>query len=118
VGRNGNTRARGLELLRQVYAELHRCLGDDYSPAEILRAAQAVIDVSSEEYSSKKYEDGVRHRGYYSHEVDTMIRESPWWLLMHESRCDNLGDERFSYNPNVVQRLKWYYNPDPYDHRG
>jgi hypothetical protein len=117
--KNGKaSRSRGLDLLRKVYAELYAELSDTFTPAELLRAAQALIDVSSDEYSLKKYADSVRHPGYYSHDVDRMISESPWWLLSHELRCDNLGDERFNLNANVRQRLKDLYNPDSYDYRG
>jgi hypothetical protein len=118
VGKEGTSRARGLELLRQVYAELHRCLGDEHSPAELLRAAQALIDVSNAEYSSKSFQDGIHHPGYYSHPVDAMISEYPWILLENELRCDNLTDERLECSPNVLRRLKYFYNPDRYYHRG
>lgn len=116
--KKGNTRARGLELLRQVYSELHRCLGDEYSPSELLRAAQSLIDVSNSEYSSKTFQDGIHHPGYFSHPVDMMISDHSWMLLENELRCDNLTDERLAYDPNVLRRLKYFYNPDPYYHRG
>jgi hypothetical protein len=107
-------RARGLELLKQVYAELHWSLGDVYSPAELLRAAQSLIDVSNSEYSSKTYQDGVHYPGYYSYAVDTMIEQNPWAVFANEGRADNLDDDRFAANWNAVQRLLRLYNPDAY----
>jgi len=118
VVKQASTKARGLELLRQVYAELHRCLGDEYSPTELLRAAQALIDVNKSEYSSKTFQDGVQHSGYYSHPVDSMISDFPWTLVENELRLDNLTDERLQNNPNILHRLRYFYNPDPYYHRG
>ena len=114
----GTRRARGLGLLRQVYAELYAQLGDEYSPLDLLRAAQALIDVTKSEYTSKSYQDGLHHPGYYSHAVDTMIGYQPWCLLENEQRCDNLGDERLEADFNVKQRLSSLYNPDRYYHRG
>jgi hypothetical protein len=35
-------RAGGLALLTQVYEELYHQLGEDYSPAELLKAAQVL----------------------------------------------------------------------------
>jgi hypothetical protein len=111
-------RSRGLDLLRSVYAELYAELGDTFSPGELLKAAQALIEVTRDEYSAKKYQDGVHHRGYYSHEVDTMVRENAWHLMWHERRCDNLGDERLESDQNSMRRLRELYYPDPYYHRG
>lgn len=98
-------RARGLELLRQVYAELHACLGDQYSSAELLKAAQSLIDIRNREYSTSTYQDIVHYAGYYSYSVDTMI-ERPWLLLENEMRCDNLGDERLALNAYAQERLR------------
>lgn len=117
--RDVKNRARGgLELLRQVYAELHRCLGDEYSPAQLLRAAQGLIDVSNSEYSSETYQDGIHYSGYYSRPVDSMMQHSAWVLLENESRCDNLTDERLEKDVNAVRRLHAMHNPDRYYHRG
>lgn len=113
-----STRARGLDLLRQVYAELLVNLRDEYSPAELLRAAQALIDVTQDEYTTKLYQDGLHHSGYYSHAVDTMIGYRSWCLLENELRCDNLGDERLDDDPNIKERLRSLHNPDRYYHRG
>lgn len=113
-----SNRARGLALLRQVYAELFAQLGDIYSPAELLVAAQTLIDVSSDEYTSKTYQDTLAYPGYYSYSVDMMISERPWFLLANEMRCDNLGDDRFAADENLKNRLRRFHNPDRYFHRG
>lgn len=97
--------ARGVELLRQVYAELYACLGDVYSSVELLRAAQSLIDLRNQEYSAKTYQDELHYSGYYSHAVDSMI-ERPWLLLENELGCDNLGDERLALNVQAQQRLR------------
>lgn len=102
-------RARGLDLLRQVYAELHRCLGDDYSPSELLRAAQSLIDISNTEYTNETFQDGIHYSGYYSRSVDAMIEGNPWLVYITEGRHD---DDPLSSPFDVTQRLRRLYKPD------
>ena len=110
--------SRGFDRLRRVYEELSAFLGDAYSPAELLKAAQALIDVNDSEYSAKRYQDAALHPGYYSYAVDSMIIGQAWWLLENELGSDNLSDERLAGDWNAQQRLKKFYNPDSYYHRG
>jgi len=117
-GGKASKRSGGLELLRQVYEELYNHLREEFSPAEILRAAQTLIDVTDQEYSDKRYQDGSLHPGYYSFAVDRMILHREWWVLLTELSSDNLTDERLSENHNAKMKLKRFYNPDPYYHRG
>lgn len=112
------SRPRALDVLRRVYAELYLHLSEEYSPAELLLAAQTLIDVTDEEYGLKTYQDGVSHPGYFSYDVDSMIRNRPWVLLENESRCDNLDDERLALNSHAKHKLRSLYNPDKYYHRG
>ena len=79
-------RAGGLALLTQVYEELYLQLGEDYSPAELLKAAQVLIDVTSEEYGSDEYSDSPTKDGYFSAATDRMITNQPWLILERESR--------------------------------
>jgi hypothetical protein len=89
-----------------VYDELFTQLGDRYSPIDLLKAAQALLDVHDSEYTTALYQDELVHPGYFSHSVDSMIRGRPWWLLENEKRCDNLGDERLFADRNLRERLK------------
>lgn len=111
-------RSKGMALLREVYAELYEVLGQLYSPREILIAAQKIIDIHSSEYSDQIYEESPHYATEYSRSVDSMIAIHPWSVLQLEFRCDNLGDERLSYDDSSLLRLKRYYNPDTYLHRG
>ncbi|WP_156405510.1 hypothetical protein [Sphingomonas sp. Root710] len=111
-------RARGFDLLRQVYDELYTHLSDDFSPAELLKAAQTLIDVTNEEYSNQTYQDGRTNPGYFSYDVDRMILDRSWWALENESINDDLGDERFYMDFKAVYCLRQYYNPERYLHRG
>lgn len=109
---------RGSALLRAVYAELHLSLGELYSPKALLIAAQKLIAVSEEEYTSKLYQDEVRFSGYYTREVDLMIKNKPWSLLEYEPSSLELEDERIHEQSYSGIHLKRYHNPDRYFHRG
>lgn len=111
-------RRGGLELLRQVYDELYNQLGEDFSPAELLRAAQTLIDVTKDEYGTKSYQDGQLHPGYYSTDVDQMITNQQWLILnVEDGPLDALEDSVTSLRERS-QSLKRLYNPDAYYHRG
>lgn len=110
--------ARGATLLRDVYAELYASLGQIYSPREILIAAQRIIDIHSLEYSDELYQEGSHSDTEYSKPVDLMILNRPWSVLRLEQRCDNLEDQRFESNNHGRYKLKRFYNPDVYLHRG
>ncbi len=111
-------RRGGLELLRKVYDELYVQLGDEFSPAELLRAAQTLIDVTKEEYGLESYQDGQIHPGYYSFEVDHMIARRQWWLLGIEAMAIDAQEESFTTAREDTHNLKRFYNPDPYYPRG
>ncbi|RYG97603.1 MAG: hypothetical protein EON58_09340 [Alphaproteobacteria bacterium] len=111
-------RRGGLELLRQVYDELYNQLGEDFSPAELLRAAQTLIDVTKEEYGAKSYQDGQLHPGYYSYDVDSMITNQQWLLLGVEAMSLDAREDMATSLRERSQSLKRLYNPDAYYHRG
>lgn len=79
-------RAGGLALLTRVYEELYFQLGEDYSPAELLKAAQTLIDVTAEEYGFEEYSDSPVRDGYFSASTDRMIKNHSWLILERESR--------------------------------
>lgn len=107
-------RARGLDLLRQVYDELYVHLADEFSPADLLRAAQTLIDATDEEYSLKNYQDGQVHPGYYSFDVDMMIQVREWWILKNEHASLYADDDQFSRKGETIAKLKRYYTPRTY----
>lgn len=79
-------RVGGLGLLTRVYEELYLHLGEEFSPADLLKAAQTLIDVTSEEYGINEYSDSPARDGYFSAETDKMIKNQPWLIFERESR--------------------------------
>ena len=73
-----NTRPRGFDILRRVYDELYTHLNDEFSPAELLLAAQTLIDVTNAEYVDSNLDNNQHHYGYFSYPVDTIMTKSPW----------------------------------------
>lgn len=104
-------RREGLELLRQVYAELYQHLGDTFSPAELLQAAQTLIDVSRDEYADAQFQDGQLYPNYYSQAVDLMIVRRPWWLASIEEVSQDELDERRVDDDRANRRLRRYFGP-------
>lgn len=104
-------RARGLGLLRQVYAELYLQLGDRFSPSELLQAAQTLIDVSRDEYGDTLFKEGRLSSGYYSLAVDEMLEKRPWWPLNNE-RTGQSVDDRLADDERAQRRLKSFFGPN------
>jgi hypothetical protein len=57
---------RGVALLGAVFDELSAQLGKEFSTAELMGAAQLLIDVSKAEYVANPYKDPVERAGYFS----------------------------------------------------
>jgi hypothetical protein len=108
-------RARGLDLLRQVYDELYANLGDEFSAAELLQAAQTLIDVTNEEYGLSTYQDAQVHPGYYSFEVDKMLQVREWWILKTERSAEDSDDDIHHRDNETKARLRRYYTPDSFN---
>ena len=83
-------KAKGLELLKQVYGELYFQLGEDYSAEELLRAAQTLIDISKDEYGPVDLSENRINAGYFSRDVDTMINLNSWLILSRESKLNDI----------------------------
>lgn len=117
-GTNQNSRPRGLDLLRQVYDELYNELGEDYSPIQLLQAAQTLIDVTDEEYVNENYQEVQNYSGYFSHDVYLMLARKAWWVLENEHSNDGLGDERLGMDFEAPALLRVHLKQDQYVHRG
>ena len=85
----GRRPPHGLNLLQQIYAELYHELGEDYSPKELLSAAQHFIDAIQQEREVN--EIGSRHfAGYFSYDTDIIITNRPWLVYEYERRIHGL----------------------------
>lgn len=109
---------RGSALLRAVYAELYLSLGELYSPKDLLIAAQKLIQISGEEYSDRTFQDEVHFSGYYTRDVDFMIKHRPWSIVEYEVGAVEFEEEERFSRFHSENRLKYYHNPDRYYHRG
>lgn len=108
----------GNSLLRAVYAELQLSLGELFSPKDLLLAAQKLIDISKSEYADGSFQDEIPHNGYYTRDVDHMIKHHPWVVAEHEDNSTEFyEDENYRYR-QFESRVRHYHNPDRYYHRG
>ena len=108
---------RGFALVRQIYDELYTELSEEFSAAELLRAAQMLIETAREEYGDSSFQDGHLHPGYYSFPVDRMIGKQDWWILGVEAMALDQFDDYTSPRSQSLAKLREFYNPEPYDHR-
>lgn len=70
--------------LYSVFEELSREVGDDFSSAELMEAAQTLIKFSKEEYVSVHSENaGSAH--YFSHDVATAMHTMGFRILCMET---------------------------------
>lgn len=111
-------RAGGLDLLRQVYDELYTELSEEYSPAELLAAAQTLIDVTDEEYVDPREVARANRPGYFSIDVFRQITGRPWLVLENEEHNDGLSDDRFLMDYETKEKIGRFHRPDRYYHRG
>lgn len=83
---------KGIKLLGAVFAELASQLADKLSTAELLYAAQRLIEVSKPDYVAPTYKDVAERPGYYSWDVFKAFESHSWRIAVMEDRrmrhCD------------------------------
>lgn len=96
---------QGLELLKKVYAELYKELGEDVDDIDLLEAAQILIDISNDERIIEFDGERIGGTNYYSRDI-SFIEIAPWTILKNERSNDGLSDERLLYDVGAQSRLK------------
>jgi hypothetical protein len=71
-----NRTPRGIGLLGAIFDELSVQLGEEFSSAELMRAAQLLIDTSKSEYVANPYKDPVDRAGYFSWDLVRAFRQA------------------------------------------
>lgn len=96
---------RGVTLFGAVFHELSAQLGAEFSSAELMKAAQLLIDVSSTEYVSNPYKDPAERAGYYTWDLVRAF-ERPWHVTELETyRMEHCDLEEYSRETMESARL-------------
>jgi len=88
---------RGTRLLSAIFGELAGALSEEeISTAELLEAAQKLIELSKNEYISKENKDAVQYAGYFSYDMMLAFEKYQGRVFVNEFRmwCDEDLDMR------------------------
>jgi hypothetical protein len=101
------SRLRGIGLFAAIFDELSNQLGKEFSAAELMQAAQRLIDISKSEYVSKIYKDVPERAGYYSWDlVRAFGSDNPWRIAgIETSRFDHCDVDEFSSEESQNAKL-------------
>lgn len=99
-------RLRGVGLLGVIFDELSSQLGGEFSSAELMNAAQLLIDVTKSEYVANPYREPVERAGYYSWDLVRAFNLHAWQVAEVETqRMDHCDTEEFSLETMEGARL-------------
>ena len=88
---------RGVRLLGAVLNELSKHLGKDFSTAQLMQAAQQLIDISKAEYIGIPYKDVAERAGYYSWDLVRAFTSHQWQIAEVETnRMDHCDVDEFA----------------------
>ena len=92
------SRLRGIGLFAAIFDELSNQLGKEFPTAELMQAAQRLIDITNSEYVPKTYKDVAERAGYYSWDlVRAFGSDNPWRIAgIETSRLDHCDIDEFS----------------------
>jgi hypothetical protein len=97
---------RGIGLISAVFDELSSHLGKDFSTAELMRAAQTLIDISKTEYVPNPYKEPVERAGYFSWDVVRAFDQC-WYVTDAEiSRTEHFEDTLSPETLECARRLQ------------
>jgi hypothetical protein len=101
------SKLRGIGLFGAVFDELSNQLGKEFSTAELMQAAQRLIDISKSEYVPKIYRDVAERAGYYSWDlVRAFGSDNPWRIAgIETSRLDHCDVDEFSSEESQNAKL-------------
>lgn len=78
---------RGMRLLSAIFGELAESLNEkEISTAELLEAAQKLIELSKNEYISKEDKDAAQYAGYFSYNLTMAFEKYQMRILLNELR--------------------------------
>jgi hypothetical protein len=96
---------RGIGLLGAVFDELSKQLGTDFSTAELMAAAQQLIDLSKSEYVVNKHKDPADRAGYYSWDLVRAFRSHAWQIVESDTqRLDHCDWDEFA--PETMDNIE------------
>lgn len=88
---------RGIGLIGAVFNVLSKQLGTEYSTAELMLAAQQLIDISKAEYVGIPYKNATERAGYYSWDLVRAFGSHQWQIARVETnRMDHCDTDEFS----------------------
>lgn len=88
---------RGIGLIGAVFNVLSKQLGTEYSTAELMLAAQQLIDISKAEYVGIPYKEATERAGYYSWDLVSAFASHQWQIARVETnRMDHCDTDEFS----------------------
>ena len=88
---------RGIGLIGAVFNELSKRLGTEFSTAELMLAAQQLIDISKAEYVGIPYKDVAERAGYYSWDLVRAFTSHQWQIAEVETnRMDHCDVDEFA----------------------
>jgi hypothetical protein len=96
---------RGIKLFSAVFDELSKHLGKEFSSAELMRAAQQLVDLSKDEYVGVIHKDGSERANYYTWDLVRAFISNPWQIASVEThRIDHCDSDEFT--PETFQNAK------------
>jgi len=97
---------RGIKLISAVFDELSKHLGKEFSSAELMQAAQQLIDLSKDEFVGVVHKNGAERAGYYTWDLVRAFISHPWQIASVEThRIDHCDSDEFS--PETFQNAKF-----------
>jgi len=103
------SRLRGMRLLGAVFSELTKHLGADFSTAQLMQAAQQLIDISKAEYVGIPYKEVGERAGYYSWDLVRAFISHQWQIAcvetnrMHHCDIDEFTPESYEAARMLIQ---------------
>jgi hypothetical protein len=103
---NGAPKLRGIGLIGAVFNVLSKQLGTEFSTAELMLAAQQLIDISKAEYVGIPYKDVAERAGYYSWDLVRAFSFHPWQIARVETKqMDHCDADEFAPESFETARL-------------
>ncbi|WP_143005111.1 hypothetical protein [Billgrantia gudaonensis] len=77
-----------IKTLYSVFDELSREVGDEFTSAELMEAAQTLIKISQEEYVSIRHSENAGSSHYFAHNVVSAMENMGFQILCMETKLN------------------------------